>query len=169
MAALSFYGHNTKITFPEKRGRCLVEIDYRKAVVAEVKAALSVYIDASRRLDKLLNNREKNYARIQCKTPRYGAYSGKGNSAPDWIAEGLAAIDVMDQEIREIVSTLPELFFQARALIDNDRLSPAMQLLLVHKYINGYTFKRISEKTDYNVDHLRRLHGRALAILAGID
>jgi len=59
--------------------------------------------------------------------------------------------------------------YQARALIDNDRLSPAMQLLLVHKYINGYTFKRISEKTDYNVDHLRRLHGRALAILAGID
>lgn len=137
--------------------------------IMEVKAALCAYKEATFRLDRLLDARAKVVARAEYKGMSFEPIAKSRKSNQDKIASAVASIAELDQKIKEAAKELLPCYSQVSALIDNDRIPTSQQLILVYRYRNCLSWDAIAQKTGQDKRHCTRLHGYAIAILAGID
>ncbi len=131
----------------------------------KVKEALSVFVKASRRIDKLLDIRAELYARAVYKSPsmeRIGTYNAH---IPDKFVEGLAKVDKIEREIDNTASTYSEKHDYVINLIN--KLDPEynMMIVLQWRYINGKPWEYIADKLGLTVSYVHRLHRQGLEAL----
>jgi Sigma-70, region 4. len=74
-----------------------------------------------------------------------------------------AKIDLKDREIAEKLIALIE--FRSNVVGEIHSLKNNRHIIVLYKiYIEGKSFSEIAEETNYNYDHVRRLHRNALKV-----
>lgn len=69
----------------------------------------------------------------------------------------------------EALNDLEPCFYQVNSLIDDERIPTKQKIIWVYRYRNFMSWDKISKKLELDKRHCIRLHGYAIAILAGID
>ena len=74
----------------------------------EVIAALSVYVDAGKELDRLIDLRNERIARAIYQSPNFKNPGGgnRGGLRPDKMADSMASIEKIDKRVFEILNML---------------------------------------------------------------
>ncbi len=132
----------------------------------QVKKALSVFVNASSNLDKLLAKREELYSRAIYISPQFNRTGSQHSKVPDKFAEGLAKVDMIDREINKVVSG----YWQKQERVQNliNMLEPDYKTMLVleWRYINGEAWENIARRLNMAPGYLYGLHRKGLEALA---
>ncbi len=132
----------------------------------QIKKALSVFVDAADKINKLLDKRSELRNNAVYKSPQFDKAGSQHNNVPDKFVEGLANVDKVDKEIYNITATLREKYLFVRNLIDTLYPDYNTMSVLQWRYINGQKWEGIAEKLGLEVSYVRRLHRKGIQALS---
>ncbi len=123
------------------------------------------YLDQYRILDEDINCKLGQVAELRAMAEKTSPSSASSNSGTsDRVGKTVAKIVDLEIEINDKIDELlkfrNEIQFQIAAIGD-----PVYKLILEERYINGYSFERISRHLNYSRVHVCRLHGKALLLI----
>lgn len=142
-------------------------MENKRSLEAEKKVSeLSVFVEAKRTFNRLLDIRREKYAGTIYKGRSLNAPGGNRKSLKkDKLTEAMASIEQIDNKLLELSAALPGLYLKIRGIIDNDITNLNQKMILQLRYINGLTWPEISRKTEFEISYCRRLHREAIDIL----
>lgn len=135
-----------------------------RSLEAEKKVSeLSVFVEAKRTFNRLLDLRKEKYDGTIYKGRSFNAPGGNRKSLKkDKLTEAMASIEQIDNKLLELSAALLGLYLKIRGIIDNDITSLNQKRILQLRYINGLTWPEISSKTEFEISYCRRLHRSAI-------
>ena len=136
----------------------------RNQPAEEIIEALSVYVKASKELDKTIDLLVEKRARAIYKSPAFDS-PGSGNRGglrPDKIADALANIEPIEQRFNELANSLPGLYDHVMGILENNLTNYNQLLIMQWRYINGAKWETIAEKTGFAISHCYKLHNQAI-------
>ena len=130
----------------------------------EVIAALSVYVDAGKELDRLIDLRNERIARAVYQSPNFKspASGNRGGLRPDKIAEALANIEPVERKINDIADSLPGLYDHVMGILEKNLTNYNQLIIMQWRYINGAKWETIAAKTGFAISHCYKLHNQAI-------
>ena len=76
---------------------------------------------------------------------------------------------------RPLLQTIDDLIAERRAWVEDAETlisaveDPTARALLRHRYIDGWTWEKVSDSMNYSIRHLQRLHGAALEMVGKLE
>lgn len=139
----------------------------RSPETEEVIKALSVYVEAGKEFDKLLELKKEKLSRAIYQSPSFdGPGGGKQNGLrPDKIADAIASIERIDKKLCKIAGSFQTLINEVQSIIDNLKPDYNQMIVMEWRYINGEPWETISEKTGFSMSHCFLLHNKAIVAL----
>lgn len=133
----------------------------------EVIAALSVYVDAGKELDRLIDLRNERIARAVYQSPNFKNPGGgnRGGLRPDKMADSMASIEKIDKRVFEILNNYQQLLEWVQACINTLYPNYNQILVMEWRYINGEKWDYISQRTGFSLVHCYKLHSQAITSL----
>jgi len=136
----------------------------------EIIKALSVFVKAGNRIDKLLALREETLSQAIYKSPSFN--SPGVNSCglrPDKMAYALGRIESIDKKIFKVAEHYPDLYDYVAGILENNITDYKQRIVMEWRYINGAQWKEIAKHTGYVESHCYRLHELAIKTLIKND
>lgn len=138
----------------------------RKAT-QEVKEYLSRFVHIDRRIDRLIERRERYEALAMRRTASYSDMPGGGQSQRSAVEENTLKMVEVDREINAEIDRLadmrPSITYMIGMLHDETQRD-----VMMWRYENGKTLPEIATKLCYSVDWIKHLHGEALNAMVPI-
>lgn len=133
---------------------------------AEVIAALSVFVNAGKNFDKLLDLRREKLSRAIYKSPSFNGHGNrKGKYRKDSMAAALAEVERIDKKIYELAGNFSALQNQVQDIINRLYPNYNQMSILEWRYINGEQWEEISKHTGFSISHCFLLHDKAIKAL----
>lgn len=133
----------------------------------EVIAALSVYVEAGKEFDRLLDLREEKISKVIYQSPNFKSpgSGNKGSYRKDKYAAAMASIERIDKRLSEIAGNFSALQNQVQDIINRLYPNYNQMTILEWRYINGVQWEEISTKTGMSLSHCFLLHDKAIKAL----
>lgn len=137
----------------------------------EVIAALSVYVDAGKELDRLIDLRNERIARAVYQSPNFKNPGGgnRGGLRPDKMADSMASIEKIDKRVSKILNDYQKLLERVQGYIDTLYPNFNQMIIMQWRYINGQTWEYIAQKTGFSKSYCFQLHNKAIIALLKND
>lgn len=125
----------------------------------EKKQVLMKYQTADKRINDLIEEKERLKAMLERTTPTYSLTSGGNNN--DKLSNGVAKLIELENEINAEIEALYKSRLQIAAAMDKLPDENAKRVLYL-RYIQGYRWERVALEMNYDTRWVYRLHGKAL-------
>ena len=135
----------------------------RSQPAEEIIEALSVYVKASKELDKAIDLLVEKRSRAIYRSPSFDSPGG-GNRGlrPDKMADAIANMEPVERKINDIADSLPGLYDHVMGILENNLTNYNQLLIMQWRYINGAKWETIAEKTGFAISHCYKLHNQAI-------
>lgn len=138
----------------------------RNQPAEEIIEALSVYVKASKELDKTIDLLVEKRARAIYRSPSFNSPGcGNGNRdglRPDKMADAIANMEPVERKVNEIAGSLPGLYDHVMGILEKNLTNYNQLLIMQWRYINGAKWEYIAEKTGFAISHCYKLHNQAI-------
>ena len=142
----------------------------RSQPAEEIIEALSVYVKASKELDKAIDLLVEKRSRAIYRSPSFDSPGG-GNRGlrPDKMADAIANMEPVERKINDIADSLPGLYDHVMGILENNLTNYNQLLIMQWRYINGAKWETIAENTGFAISHCYKLHNQAIIQLIKND
>ena len=140
--------------------------DLRSPEEDEIIAALSVFVDAGKELDKLIDLRNEKLAKASYKSPEFNS-TGRNSRGykKDKMAEAMASLQKIDKRVSEILNNYQKHVDQVQGIINTLYPNYNQIIVMEWRYINGEGWDYIAQKTGFSKSYCFNLHKKAIATL----
>lgn len=132
----------------------------------EVIAALSVYVDAGKELDKLIDLRNEKLSKAMYKSPDFNSQGGNRSAyRKDKMADAMVSLEKIDKRVTEILNNYQKHLDQVQGIINILYPNYNQMIIMEWRYINGEGWDYISQKTGFSKSYCFQLHNKAIIAL----
>lgn len=139
----------------------------RSPETKEVIKALSVYVEAGKEFDRLLELKKEKLSRAIYQSPSFDGPGGVNRNGlrSDKMANAMVSIERIDRKLCKIAGSFQTLINEVQSIIDNLKPDYNQMIVMEWRYINGEPWETISEKTGFSMSHCFLLHNKAIITL----